>query len=279
MRVHHLNCGTLCPAGGFGGLVAPERIVCHCLLVETRDGLVLVATGLGLADVRDVGGRLTRGFRTLLRPRLVEDECAIRQVVRLGFEPRDVRHIVITHLDSDHAGGLADLPWAKVHVHALEHEAVMAQRSAVERLRYLPAQWRHGPDWQLHGAAGAGGDRWFGFHSVRALPGEEILLVPLQGHTRGHAGVALKVGDGWILHAGDAYFHHGEMEPSPRCPLGLALVQRTFAFDNEARLRNQARLRTLVASPSSGVTVLCAHDPVYLERFRGGGGEPDAQVA
>ena len=40
MRVHHLNCGTMCPIGakavnGTGGLFEAGRMVCHCLLVET----------------------------------------------------------------------------------------------------------------------------------------------------------------------------------------------------------------------------------------------------
>ncbi|MFI5429455.1 hypothetical protein [Aeromicrobium sp. UC242_57] len=46
MRVHSLNCGSFAPpiAGG---------IVCHVLLCETPDGLVLIDTGLGLDDYRD----------------------------------------------------------------------------------------------------------------------------------------------------------------------------------------------------------------------------------
>ena len=60
MRVHHLNCGTLCPHGrrllaGEGGLLEPAEVVCHCLLIETDDGLVLLDTGFGVEDTRDLG--------------------------------------------------------------------------------------------------------------------------------------------------------------------------------------------------------------------------------
>jgi len=39
MRIHQLNCGSLCPHGallinGEGGLLAPAKVVCHCLLIE-----------------------------------------------------------------------------------------------------------------------------------------------------------------------------------------------------------------------------------------------------
>ena len=40
----------------------------------------------------------------------------MRQIQRLGFDPRDVRDIVLTHLDFDHAGGLCDFPEARVHL-------------------------------------------------------------------------------------------------------------------------------------------------------------------
>ena len=55
MRIHHLNCGTCCPVGGrmFDGCSdsAFGRLVCHCLLIETDEGLVLVDTGFGMKDV------------------------------------------------------------------------------------------------------------------------------------------------------------------------------------------------------------------------------------
>ncbi len=46
LRVHHLNCGTMCPAcaklmNGQGGWLELAKLVCHVLLIETpRDGLV-----------------------------------------------------------------------------------------------------------------------------------------------------------------------------------------------------------------------------------------------
>jgi len=136
--VHHLNCATLCPLAGFllGGTGWRGRMVAHCLLVETeRDGLVLVDTGFGTRDIAGQSG-LTRSFRAFAGPALAHGETAIAQVEALGYAPTDVRHIVITHLDLDHAGGLADFPHAKVHVHAREHAAAR-QRGLVARWQWL----------------------------------------------------------------------------------------------------------------------------------------------
>ncbi|GAA2783746.1 MBL fold metallo-hydrolase [Crossiella cryophila] len=276
MRVHHLNCASMAPLGGrlINGDAPPHRaasLVAHCLLIETGQGLVLVDTGLGVDDVR-TPGRLGAMFRFSCRPKLLEAETAVRQIARLGYSPADVRHIVLTHLDLDHAGGLADFPQAKVHVHADEYAAAMARRTLGERSRYVPAQWAHHPDWARYSTSE--GERWFGMEAVRQLDGlpPEILLIPLAGHTHGHSGVAVAVaGDRWLLHAGDAYFFHGEVNAQPsRGTPGLDLFQTVVAVNRTKRLDNQRRLHALAAAEPQRIQVFSAHDPLEFERCREG---------
>jgi glyoxylase-like metal-dependent hydrolase (beta-lactamase superfamily II) len=265
--VHHLNCATMCPRGarflaGSGGLLEPSPIVAHCLLVEEGEELVLVDTGLGTGDLADPK-RLGRMFRGAVRPECREEEPALRRVEALGLDPRDVRHVVVTHLDVDHAGGLGDFPDAEVHVFAPELAAAQAPPLR-ERSRYVAAQWSHGPRWVSHEVEG---DRWFGFDSVRLLPGldVEIAMVPLVGHSTGHACVAVSTSGGWLLHCGDAFFHRDEVRTPPWCPPGLRLFQNVVGHDNGVRRRNQERLRELAREQGEGVRLFCAHDPVQLE--------------
>lgn len=274
MKVHHLNLATMCPVGGSlvsGTSGEPAELVVHALLVETpSDGLVLVDTGFGLQDVKAARARLGGFMVWAGRLALRDEDTAAVQIERLGFRREDVRHIVVTHLDPDHAGGLSDFPEAEVHVHRRERDAALGRATLPERQRYRACHFEHGPRWVPHEEAG---ERWEGFDSVRAVSGD-ILLVPLHGHSRGHAAVAVRApagsGHEWLLHAGDAYFFHAEMASPPRCPGGLAFFQSVVAFDDRARRDNQERLRELCARAGDRVAVFSAHSPHDLRRFATG---------
>jgi glyoxylase-like metal-dependent hydrolase (beta-lactamase superfamily II) len=269
VRIHHLSCGSFCPQGarlvnGEGGLLAASTISCHCLAIETDDGIVLVDTGLGTEDARNPR-QLGLAFGMLMSPQARPETTALAQLEALGFSAGDVRHIVCTHLDLDHSGGLPDFPEAEVHVYAPELEAALAPPTR-ERLRYIGgAHWRHRPRWVEHETDG---EKWQGFESVRILPGldAEIVLVPLVGHSRGHTGVAVNSGDGWLLHCGDAYFHRDELATPPSCPPALRLFQAVMASNLKARRSNLERLRELAARAGEEVRIFSSHDPRELER-------------
>ena len=154
MRIHHLNCGTLrLPLGvalvGTGGLFSRAPGVIHCLLVETGDGLLLVDTGFGTRDCI-APTPFMRTMMALGGSRRDPEETAARQVERLGYALKDVRHIVLTHFHYDHASGLPDFPQAKVHIFGDEYEALTRPQDVYERLPYRAEHWSHGPDWVVH---------------------------------------------------------------------------------------------------------------------------------
>jgi glyoxylase-like metal-dependent hydrolase (beta-lactamase superfamily II) len=268
--VHHLNCATMCPVAGAllgqaGGL-GRGKLICHCLLVETeRDGLVLVDSGFG---TRDVEGKtkLSGAFRRLVGPTLDPAETAYAQIRALGFDPEDLRHIVVTHLDLDHAGGLPDFPWAKVHLHAREHAAAMTRATYFERERYLTAHWQHGPAWEVYAEDG---DTWRGLPAIQRLRGldADVGLLPMHGHSRGHSAVIVRAGERWLVHAGDAYFHRSSVEGSRRVPLGLAAFERLTQMDAARRRASAAALRQL-RETYADVDLFCAHSHAEYEAMR-----------
>lgn len=141
-----------------------------------------------------------------------EEETAVRQVEKFGYSRNDVKHIVMTHLHSDHSGGLRAFPDARV----AEFEALGSPKGFKEHF-YDPAYWAHRPNWVVHKQEEK--QNWFGFRNIRIQEGlsPDIRLIPLHGHTRGHRGVAIETTKGWLLHCGDATypFYHRNDLPRP----------------------------------------------------------------
>ena len=258
MKVHHLNCGTM--------RVPTASIVAHVLLIETSNSLVLVDSGYGLDDIADPARRIGP-IRHLIKPALNPAETAARQVEELGFRREDVQHIVLTHLDVDHTGGLSDFPQAQVHITTAEATGAMRSPSLRERMRYRPAQWAHHPKIVEHTLAG---DSWQGFAAAEQLdtiaPG--IVLISLPGHTRGHAAVAVDTGRRWLLHAGDAFYHHGTIDGHSRVPAALRTGETLVAFDLKKVRENHARLAELHQRADPALAIICSHDPALYESMR-----------
>ncbi len=273
MKIHHLQTASFCPLGGplvhdRGLSGGHAHLLCHSLLVETNDGLVLIDTGFGTEDLQNPQERLGLPFVTLMNVKFDPALTALRQVESLGFKASDVRHVIPTHLDLDHAGGMPDFPKAKVHIYEDEYLAAMEPATLNEKQRYRSVHWRHTPDWQTYSLEG---ESWYDFPAVRPLLGagkDEILLIPVTGHTRGHTAIAVRAEGGWLLHCGDAYFHKGQMDLAhAHCPIGLEVFQRLMAVDNSARVENVARLRQLKHDHGHEVELFSAHDKDEFERL------------
>ena len=101
----------------------------------------------------------------------------------------------------DHAGGVADFPWATVHVLQQEYQAAIRHQGRLG-IGYLPDQWQQHKYWHFYDQPDT---TWFGFNAI-TLQGFEpqILLIPSPGHTLGHCMVAFGDGEKWVLQTGSA---------------------------------------------------------------------------
>jgi len=182
-----------------------------CLLVETDQGLVLVDTGLGLHDFSNPTP-LVRFFQLDFGIHNAPECAAIRQIARLGYASDAARHIVMTHLHFDHAGGLPDFPHAQVHVHRREYEAIQHPRTWIE-LAYDRSDFAHAPAWVLYDQTDA---EWLGLEAICLPFSPKMYLVPLFGHTRGHCGVAIQDQAGWLFHCADALPTNAQFDLIPQ---------------------------------------------------------------
>ncbi|SFI08548.1 MBL fold metallo-hydrolase [Planctomicrobium piriforme] len=242
--IHHINCGTLLVPGY-------PTVVCHCLLLEENGELALIDSGIGLLDVRNPVERLGQQLIDLAGFQFNEADTAVRRIESLGFSPSQVRHIVLTHCDPDHAGGLADFPDAQVHVAQEEFDHL-----ARGHWRYVPRQFEHHPRWQKYRSSP---HIWFGLQARPVALGfsTEVLLIPLFGHTLGHCGVAVQQGDRWLLHVGDAYYLRAELTDDNH-PVASLAAQR--ADDDQLRRASLAELRRLFHEHGDQIDMFGYHD-------------------
>lgn len=205
MTIHLMNCFTdnaRWPSKLKTGMV--------CLLVESDQGLLLLDTGLGLDEYASPTW-MTRLFRIITVMPFDSREAAVHRIRDLGFDPADVRHILLTHMHFDHISGLPDFPRAKVHVHRREYEAFTARRIGLwTEYAYMPRHLAHRPEFVLYDRVDS---KWYDFDAIRLPFSPEMYFIPLFGHSRGHCGVAIRTSDGWFFHAGDSSAVYNDSTP------------------------------------------------------------------
>lgn len=261
MKIHHLNCGTLFPL-----YPRNTQSILYCLLIETDNGILLVDTGFGIQDYLSPS-RFIKFFTASLGMKRVLDETAAYQVEKLGYSRNDVKHIVLTHLHCDHAGGLRDFPDAVVHVYEIEYAAIQAPKGFKERF-YEPIHWAHNPNWEVYPPRGQ--QDWYGMDSIRlnVFPSLDIRFIPLPGHTRGHCGVAIKLPESWLLHCGDAtypFYHQNKPEP-PFKPLPFFVMSPPKWLERSLVGEQTPRLKNLFKDHGDEINFICSNDSITFSK-------------
>ena len=248
ITIHHLNCGTL-------AVPSYPTVVCHCLLLQDGEDLSLVDTGIGLRDVWNPVERLGQPLIEMAGFQFHEMDTAVRRIEAAGLCPLNVRHVVLTHGDPDHTGGLADFPNAQVHISKEELDQVPSGHG-----RYVTTHFAHNPSWKSYGRTTC---LWFGLEARPVDMGfsSEVLLIPLFGHTLGHCGVAIQQDDKWLFHVGDAYYLRAELTTDDH-PVSQVAIQR--AYDDGQRRASLQELRRLVREHSKEVDMIGYHDLTEL---------------
>jgi len=96
--------------------------------IEHPEGVIIVDTGeTARASEPGYFPRWHPYFRTGLREWVAREEEVGLQFERLGIQPAEVRWLVMTHLHTDHAGGLHHFPKSEILVSRVELEKAQAE--------------------------------------------------------------------------------------------------------------------------------------------------------
>jgi N-acyl homoserine lactone hydrolase len=203
-------------------------------LIEHSDGLVLFDTGMH----RDLQHDTTRSDALMASTFIdfPEGEELGARIIAAGYLPEDIDVVVVSHLHYDHAGGIGEVPNARLVVQRPEWEAGHHPKLIAAQV-YDPGEFDIGHDVQL-----IEGD-----HDV--LGDGSITCVSTPGHTRGHQALRVDLPSGPVVLTADCIYFAAMLEEM-RVPV--------FGFDRELQLDSMRRLATM---RSEGCRLLFGHDP------------------
>lgn len=209
-------------------------------LVQTDDGQnVLIDTGVS----RQLIGAYRRSPEAGIR--MENDDYVVTQLGRIGVAPDEVRYLVCTHYDGDHAGNNDAFPSAERVVQRAHHEAAVG---GLQRLQPLRAQWDR-PDLRHRFVDG----------DTELLPGIE--LIETSGHVPGHQAVLVRLPEtGPVLLAIDAITSRGQLDPDTR---------EITRFDHEeAGVRASTRKLVELAEREGVTLIVFGHDTEQWRSLR-----------
>jgi N-acyl homoserine lactone hydrolase len=226
----------------------------YAWLIEHPEGLIVVDTGES-ARVNEPGHlpRWHPYFRLGVRASVQPEEEIGPRLRALGFQPDDVRWVVLTHLHGDHAGGLAHFPRSEILVCRAEFDN--AKGFAGQTRGFLPQNW---PPWFSPRLYDFDEQPFGPFpRSLRLTDAGDVKIVATHGHTKGHVSVVVDEGPHSVFFAGDASYSQALM---------LDGAIDGVAADLGAARRTLERIREFTrAGP---VVYLPSHDPDAGERLK-----------
>ncbi|HEX5468250.1 MAG TPA: N-acyl homoserine lactonase family protein [Gaiellaceae bacterium] len=267
-KIHAIQTGTVAVTAAWReGVGHGRRRLLHTILdqewtaplpiyafaIEHSEGVIVVDTG---EDARaSQPGYFprwhpgVRAFREWVEP---QQEIG-PQLERLGIRPRDVRWVVMTHLHTDHAGGLHHFPDNEILVTRAELEFAAGFRG---RSRGYVAN-KHWPASFDPRVLELEPEPLGPFpESLPLTDAGDVVIVPLPGHTPGQIGVLIEQGDHTVLLAGDSSYTEDSMLRGRADGVG--------ADDREEQITHE-RIRAYAAD--NPTVYLVAHDPETAVRL------------
>lgn len=230
-----------------------EPLPIYAWVIEHPEGVIVIDTG-------ETARTAERGyfpawhpyFKFAVRMYVQPDDEIGPQLQALGISPGDVRWVVLTHMHTDHAGGLAHFPKSEILVDRGEYKAARSLEGRING--FLPAHW---PEWFRPHLVDFTPQAFGTFPTSFSLTkASNVLLVPTNGHTSNHLSVILQDEGTSIFFAGDTSYTQQLMVNQVLD--GVSPNAKT-ARQTLARIHEYVQTRPTVYLPS--------HDPEAVERL------------
>lgn len=218
MKVHAISTGTVRVTerqrrGSGPGPLRPiltmadrnwtDPLPIHVWAIEHPEGVIVVDTG-ETAKAMEPGWfpRWHPYYKLTVRLDVKPGDEIGPQLRERGIEPGDVSRVVLTHLHTDHAGGLEHFPDSEI---LLSDDEYRFAQGRMGKLRgFLPHRW---PSWFAPKVIEFRPEPFGPFpESLPLTESGDVRIVPTGGHTKGHVSVVLDEGERVIFFAGDTTY-------------------------------------------------------------------------
>lgn len=222
--------------------------------IEHPEGIIVVDTGeTSRTNQPDYFPRWHPYYRLAVHMMVtLEDEIG-SQLHKLGLHPANVKTVVLTHLHTDHAGGLHHFPKSDIYVHSLELAAARSFRGRITN-GYLPHRW---PKWFSPKPLAFQAEQVGTFDHVQYLTrARDVMIVPTPGHTPDHVSVI-------VQQDGVSYFLAGDTTYTEQLLIDRQVdgvsPDRSQALSTIDKILKYATLEQTVYLPT--------HDPSSVQRL------------
>ena len=268
MRIHAIQTGTVAitqswrRGKGHGTLRRlntlldrrwTEPLPIYAWAIEHPEGLIVVDTGETARAAQPGYFPAWHPYlRFAVREQVAPEEEIGPQLRTLGCDPRDVRWLVLTHLHTDHAGGLAHFPGVDILVSRTEYADAQGFRGRAAG--YPSNRW---PDWFAPRLLDFAGRPYGPFaQSLPLTQAGDVTLVPTPGHTPGHLSVIVQDGGQAIFFAGDTSYTEE-----------LLLEQAPDGVGPDEAQERDTHTRILRLANETPTVYLPTHDPASARRL------------
>lgn len=231
-----------------------EWLPIYAWVIEHQEGLIVVDTG-ETARTAEAGyfPRWQPYYKLAVRMDVSPEQEIGLQMKKLGLDPEDVKQVILTHLHTDHAGGMHHFPNSKFLVSEKEYRSALGLPGMIQG--YLPHRW---PEWFS--------PQFIHFEHKGIGPFEEsysvtkagdVTIVPTPGHTPNHTSVIVKIDEISYFLAGDTSYTQD-----------LLLEKHPDGVSPNPEIARQTIDKILQYSKSEPTVYLPTHDPYSEDRLK-----------